>query len=279
MMLDARARVSRIPRKRRARCGSSTRRRTTTTASGYQDVQNRVPKIDNTCADLDWEPTRRRWTTRCARIFDAYRGQVAEARALVEWRRRRTVLPRAQGRRRHAARHARGRARRSSSCCSRHGAARRSCSRSGPTTPGARSGACSGQASSARCGARRSCGTTACARCCTARCCPGPDIGRRAGDVHARVARRGLRDRHPLLGPRPLAGRRRRAPTPQWTRARDAARVRALHRDLPGAAADARRGRLADERPRAAPHAAAGLRRTARTAAARIRTCRCGTPS
>src|SRR3954468_14895821 len=24
---------------------------------GYQDVQNRVPKIDNTCADLDWQPT------------------------------------------------------------------------------------------------------------------------------------------------------------------------------------------------------------------------------
>ena len=25
--------------------------------NGYQDVQNRVPKIDNTCADLDWKPT------------------------------------------------------------------------------------------------------------------------------------------------------------------------------------------------------------------------------
>ena len=24
---------------------------------GYQDVQNRVPKIDNTCADLDWQPS------------------------------------------------------------------------------------------------------------------------------------------------------------------------------------------------------------------------------
>src|SRR5437763_4652645 len=24
--------------------------------NGYQDVQNRVPKIDNTCADLDWQP-------------------------------------------------------------------------------------------------------------------------------------------------------------------------------------------------------------------------------
>ena len=25
--------------------------------NGYQDVQNRVPKIANTCADLDWKPT------------------------------------------------------------------------------------------------------------------------------------------------------------------------------------------------------------------------------
>ena len=25
--------------------------------AGYQDVQNRVPKIANTCADLDWQPT------------------------------------------------------------------------------------------------------------------------------------------------------------------------------------------------------------------------------
>ena len=34
---------------------------------GYQDVQNRVPKIDNTCADLDWKP-RCRWTKRCAHL-------------------------------------------------------------------------------------------------------------------------------------------------------------------------------------------------------------------
>ena len=50
---------------------------------GYQDVQNRVPKIDNTCSDLDWMPT---VTMQDAlkRIFDAYRGQVAEARRLVD---------------------------------------------------------------------------------------------------------------------------------------------------------------------------------------------------
>jgi nucleoside-diphosphate-sugar epimerase len=50
---------------------------------GYQDVQNRVPKIDNTCAELDWKP-QVNMTDALARIFDAYRCQVAEARALVD---------------------------------------------------------------------------------------------------------------------------------------------------------------------------------------------------
>jgi nucleoside-diphosphate-sugar epimerase len=50
---------------------------------GYQDVQNRVPKIDATCADLDWRPMVTMEES-LRRIFDAYRGQVAEARALVE---------------------------------------------------------------------------------------------------------------------------------------------------------------------------------------------------
>ena len=49
----------------------------------YQDVQNRVPKIDNTCAELDWAPTVA-MDDALVRIFDAYRGQVAAARALVE---------------------------------------------------------------------------------------------------------------------------------------------------------------------------------------------------
>ncbi len=51
--------------------------------AGYQDVQNRVPKITNTCDDLGWAPT----TTMAdalRNIFDAYRGQVAEARALMD---------------------------------------------------------------------------------------------------------------------------------------------------------------------------------------------------
>ena len=51
--------------------------------SGYQDVQHRVPMIANTCADLDWQPTVTMEES-LRRIFDAYRGQVDEARALVD---------------------------------------------------------------------------------------------------------------------------------------------------------------------------------------------------
>jgi len=50
---------------------------------GYQDVQNRVPKIENTCAELDWKPVVP-MDEALARIFDAYRGHVAEARGLVD---------------------------------------------------------------------------------------------------------------------------------------------------------------------------------------------------
>ncbi len=58
-------------------------RRTQYYGKGYQDVQNRVPKIANTCAELDWEP-KVTMEDALKRIFDAYRGQVAEARQLVE---------------------------------------------------------------------------------------------------------------------------------------------------------------------------------------------------
>ena len=51
--------------------------------NGYQDVQNRVPKIANTCADLGWTPVVA-MDEALSRIFDAYRGQVAEARHLVD---------------------------------------------------------------------------------------------------------------------------------------------------------------------------------------------------
>jgi len=50
---------------------------------GYQDVQHRVPKIDNTCADLDWAP-KVDMQQALKQIFEAYRGQVGEARRLVE---------------------------------------------------------------------------------------------------------------------------------------------------------------------------------------------------
>jgi nucleoside-diphosphate-sugar epimerase len=48
---------------------------------GYQDVQNRVPKIDNTKKELGWAP-RVDMKTALAHIFDAYRGSIDEARSL-----------------------------------------------------------------------------------------------------------------------------------------------------------------------------------------------------
>ena len=50
---------------------------------GYQDVQNRVPKIANTMADLDWAP-KVTMPDALRHIFDAYRGDVAAARHLVD---------------------------------------------------------------------------------------------------------------------------------------------------------------------------------------------------
>lgn len=50
---------------------------------GYQDVQNRVPKIENTCSELDWAP-KVAMAEALRHIFDAYRGQVALARGLVD---------------------------------------------------------------------------------------------------------------------------------------------------------------------------------------------------
>jgi nucleoside-diphosphate-sugar epimerase len=49
---------------------------------GYQDVQNRVPKIDNTMQDLGWAP-KVDMQTALKRIFDAYRSQLEDARALA----------------------------------------------------------------------------------------------------------------------------------------------------------------------------------------------------
>jgi nucleoside-diphosphate-sugar epimerase len=50
---------------------------------GYQDVENRVPKIDNTRADLGWSP-RVTMQQGLRQIFDAYRNQIAQAGSLLE---------------------------------------------------------------------------------------------------------------------------------------------------------------------------------------------------
>ena len=50
---------------------------------GYQDVRNRLPKIDATMAELQWRP-KVDMSTALRRIFDSYRGHVVEARALLE---------------------------------------------------------------------------------------------------------------------------------------------------------------------------------------------------
>jgi len=44
-------------------------------------VQNRVPKIDDTRKELGWAP-KVDMKTALARIFDAYRGSIDEARSL-----------------------------------------------------------------------------------------------------------------------------------------------------------------------------------------------------
>lgn len=50
--------------------------------AGYQDVQNRVPKIANTMRDLGWAP-QVPMQEALRRIFEAYRARVADARMLV----------------------------------------------------------------------------------------------------------------------------------------------------------------------------------------------------
>jgi len=50
---------------------------------GYQDVENRLPSIDHTRKELDWEP-KVDMKSALRKLFEFYRGHVAEARALVE---------------------------------------------------------------------------------------------------------------------------------------------------------------------------------------------------
>lgn len=50
---------------------------------GYQDVQHRVPKIDNTCEELGWQP-KVDMKQALDKIYQAYRSQVAQARELID---------------------------------------------------------------------------------------------------------------------------------------------------------------------------------------------------
>jgi len=50
---------------------------------GYQDIQTRVPWIGNTREELDWQPMVD-IRTALRNIFQAYRGEVAQARALID---------------------------------------------------------------------------------------------------------------------------------------------------------------------------------------------------
>ncbi|OHC64076.1 MAG: hypothetical protein A2045_04530 [Rhodocyclales bacterium GWA2_65_20] len=50
---------------------------------GYQDTQHRVPKIANTMSELDWEP-KVDFEDALRGIFEAYRGDVAAARQLMD---------------------------------------------------------------------------------------------------------------------------------------------------------------------------------------------------
>jgi nucleoside-diphosphate-sugar epimerase len=50
---------------------------------GYQDVQDRLPRIDATTAELGWSP-QVGMDSSLRRIFESYRQKVVEARALLE---------------------------------------------------------------------------------------------------------------------------------------------------------------------------------------------------
>ena len=111
--------------------------------TGYQDVQNRVPKIANTCADLDWQP----------RVGDGRRAASASSTRIAARSPRRGASSISAGRPMLLAlkidvdtlrgtREGVPQPRRAAAAST--ASARRSCSRSAPTTPAARSSACSG---------------------------------------------------------------------------------------------------------------------------------------
>ena len=51
--------------------------------NGYQDVQDRLPKISGTVADLGWQPSVGMEES-LRRIFESYRTKVVDARSLTE---------------------------------------------------------------------------------------------------------------------------------------------------------------------------------------------------
>src|SRR5580658_6465994 len=50
---------------------------------GYQDVEYRTPKIDNTRTELQWAP-QVNMQEALRQIFDAYRGEIAQAGSLLD---------------------------------------------------------------------------------------------------------------------------------------------------------------------------------------------------
>jgi nucleoside-diphosphate-sugar epimerase len=53
---------------------------------GYQDVQNRVPKIENTMSELGWKP-QVSMRDALVKIFDAYKDKLGDAKDLIPERR------------------------------------------------------------------------------------------------------------------------------------------------------------------------------------------------
>jgi nucleoside-diphosphate-sugar epimerase len=54
--------------------------------TGYQDVQNRVPKIENTVSELGWSP-QVNMRDALAKIFDSYKDKLVDAKDLIPERR------------------------------------------------------------------------------------------------------------------------------------------------------------------------------------------------
>jgi len=50
---------------------------------GYQDIQTRVPWIENTCEELNWAP-KVELRAALTRVFEAYREEVAQAQGLID---------------------------------------------------------------------------------------------------------------------------------------------------------------------------------------------------